>query len=954
MSDNSSESFPQQTEKIVDESGRLSREATDGAYEFRGKTTESAPRLPLTSSSLNHSQTEKTLVAPDGIQPSQTHWIKKDSLEGKTIGDNNRYLLQTLLGQGGMSKVYQALDNKFEEKVVAIKLMTIYSYANYKNLINRFTTEIKVISSLKHPNIIQIFDYGVTPEKWPFSGSPFYVMEYFTGETLQDRLTKNTTLSLDSLFNIMGQVCAGLKEAHQKGIVHRDLKPDNIFLVAGGAFGEIVKIIDFGIAKNIGSDDQNYTKTQPGSFIGTYRYASPEQCRGLSNIDQRSDIYSLGIILYEAICGKNPYDLDKESSPTEGDWIACHIRVPPKLLSEQPGCENINSKLEDLVMKCLAKSPDNRFLNIEELQDALANSFSRQNYNTEQDTKTKDYLGKNSYCVETKDEVKLTSNPTVREPEEQPTLAAPTIRETEEQVTLPESTVRETEEQLTLSAPTVPETNKKSISNTLEFAETDEKLAVPPTRSISSSKVRKSSKRFGVITGIATILMMVFGIGGYLLFVNQSEKISQDKRKIIAIVPESNTNTNTNTQKSLETNDMTPLLESLETQYRQENYEDCYQLAIKYLERDNSVINQWVGNCGLEVAKSKANTNNYRDAITIAQTIPNTIPKYQEVKDNINTWTEEVLDYATKIYKEEGKLEEAIKITNIIRENNNFKTKIADLISQWQQEEEKYQGIIEQAQSLLDQAQWDAAKKEVEKIPSDFAFLRRKAQPILNEANQQINQIAAAEQRRLEEEQRLRAEAEAEQRRLEEEQRLKAKAEQRRLEEEQRLQEEAEAEQRRLEEEQRLQEEAAAEQRRLEEEQRLKEEAAAEQRRLEEEQRLKEEAEAEQRRLEEEQRLKEEAEAEQRRLEEEQRLRAEAQKRRLEEEQLSIFSVNGEEVPTHIQSIIRGIAARQELKLSNCQVAPVRVMVNQLYGFCAHSNYRYNAGKYHINVPNLE
>ena len=110
--------------------------------------------------------------------------------------------------------------------------------------------------------------------------------------------------------------------------MHRDLNPDNIFLVAGGAVGSIVKIIDFGIAKNISSDDKNNTQlTQVGSLIGTYRYASPEKCRGLPNIDQKSYIYSLGVILYEAICGHNPYILDDDCSPSQADWIACHIRV---------------------------------------------------------------------------------------------------------------------------------------------------------------------------------------------------------------------------------------------------------------------------------------------------------------------------------------------------------------------------------------------------------------------------------------------------------------------------------------------------------------------------------------------------------------------------------------------------------------------------------------------------
>ena len=856
---------------------------------------------------LNSSETQKTVVRPNTSKAHQTA-MRKDSLEGKTIGEKDRYLLQSLLGKGGMSKVYQALDTKFKNKLVAIKLMTVYSSTNTKHLIKRFMAEIEAISSLKHPNIIQIFDYGVTPDELPFSSSPFYVMEYFSGETLKSRLAANKILSQDSLFHIIGQVCAGLKEAHDKGIVHRDLKPDNIFLVAGGAFGEIVKIIDFGIAKNISSDNPNYTKTQTGSFIGTYRYASPEQCRGLSNLDQRTDIYSLGNIIYEAISGTNPYDLDNDSSTTIGDWIACHIRVPPKPLKEQPGCENIDSKLENLVMKCLAKSPSNRFLNIDELQNALANSFSLQNYDTEKYPKTSNYQRNKSYRVKRNDEGKLEPTQKVVGTDEQPTIPAPTV------------------------------------------AKTDEQPTISSTSFIPSSKGIKYSKRLGLITGVATILMGLFGIGGYLLFINQPEKISQNKIKNPAIDSESNININD--RESLDTNNIAPLLESLETQYKQGNYEDCYQLAISYLDRNNSEINKWIGNCGLEAAKIKANTNSYIDALTIVQTIPNTVPNYQEVKDNINTWSEEALDYATKVYKQEGKLEEAIKIINIIQENPNFKTTSADLISQWQQEEEKYQAIIERAQSLLSQEQWDAAKKEVEKIPSDFAFLRRKAQPILNEANQQINEIAIAERReqslREEEERRLEAAvAAAEQLRLEQEQRLKAEAkaaaEQQRLEQEQRLKAEAEAaaEKQRLEQEQRRKAEAEAE-----EQLRLEEAAAAEEQR-----RLEEAAAAEEQR-----RLEEEAAAEeQRRLEE--AAAAEEQRRlaaAVAEEQLSIFSVNGEEVPTHIQSIMRGIAARQELELSNCQVAPVRVMVNQLYGFCAHSNYRYNAGKYHMNVPNLE
>ncbi|MDJ0588791.1 MAG: serine/threonine-protein kinase [Pleurocapsa sp. MO_226.B13] len=349
------------------------------------------PKETLNELGLNLSQADdKTTVEPNSSKLPRTPFVRKDFLEGKTIGDRDRYLLQTLLGQGGMSKVYQALDTKFEDRVVAIKLMTNYSTASGKHLIKRFMGEIKAISCLKHPNIIQVFDFGVTSDRPPFYGAPFYVMEHLEGKTLQNLLTEKRTVPLDSLLNIISQICAGLKEAHQKGIVHRDLKPDNIFLVAGGALGEIVKILDFGIAKNISADAQNSTQlTKEGTFIGTYRYASPEQCRGLANIDQRSDIYSLGIILYEAISGRNPYSLDNDFAPSQADWIASHIRVPPKPLKEQPGCEQIASELASMVMKCLAKSPEDRFSNTEELLNAFTNSFSVRKGNDDAQTATR-------------------------------------------------------------------------------------------------------------------------------------------------------------------------------------------------------------------------------------------------------------------------------------------------------------------------------------------------------------------------------------------------------------------------------------------------------------------------------------------------------------------------------------------------------------------------------------
>ncbi|MDJ0903009.1 MAG: serine/threonine-protein kinase, partial [Xenococcus sp. MO_188.B8] len=346
----------------------------------------------VNKSGLNATQKSKTVVEPDPTQSSRTAFDREDPLEGKTIGDDNRYLLQTLLVQEGTSQVYQALDTKSEARIVAIKLMINYAAAAVdKHLIERFMGEVEAISHLNHPNIVKILDFGLTPDEAPFYGAPFYVMEYFAGKTLQNLFTENKILPLASLLKIIYQVCAGLKQAHQQGIVHRYLNPDTIFLVAGDGFGEIVKIIDFGIIKNLSSDDKNHTQsTQVGSFSGTYRYASPEQCRGLTNIDQRSYVYSLGVILYEAICGNNPYILDNDFKPSPSDWIASHLKLIPKPLKEQAGCENIEDELAAIVMKCLAKSPQDRFSDLGELQNALANNLSvrmRVNYHPQTDTK---------------------------------------------------------------------------------------------------------------------------------------------------------------------------------------------------------------------------------------------------------------------------------------------------------------------------------------------------------------------------------------------------------------------------------------------------------------------------------------------------------------------------------------------------------------------------------------
>ena len=609
------------------------------------KLSNPQPKEVEDEQSLNTSRFKKTVVESKSneIKSSRTPFARQDPLEGKTIGDNNRYLLQTLLGTGGMSKVYRALDTKFEDRIVAVKLMTNYAAANNQHLIKRFMGEVKAISKLKHPNIIQILDYGVTPNEVPFDGSPFYVMEYFAGQTLEGLLTEQKNLTLDSIINIISQVCAGLKEAHKKGIVHRDLKPENIFLVAGGVLGEIVKIIDFGIAKNISSDREDQTKlTQDGAFIGTYRYASPEQCRGLPNIDQRTDIYSLGVILYEAISGKNPYNLDEKFSTSQADWIACHIKVTPKPLKQQPGCADIPNELENLVMKCLAKSPQDRFLDMGELQDTLTNSLTLQ-------------IGQNNAL----DDEKISSS------ESEKVIQA-----------IPSKTIEEKPSESTKILEVISNSSSEQPKETLVEPDSKQESKKNVTNNLHSSELKNNKSTFSIrnLAGIAVILTGLIGTGIYFLVPNQKTASNNSRPTTV--------NVDDKAKESVETNSLVLLLDKLESQYNQGNYEQCYQSALSNPNQDNIKVGKWLGKCGLQAAKIKAQANSYTGAIAIAQKIPNTVPNYPEIQANIDIWSGKILDYANTVYKKQG-IEKAIEITNNIPENSSAEPKVKDLILQW-------------------------------------------------------------------------------------------------------------------------------------------------------------------------------------------------------------------------------------------------------------------------------
>ncbi|TAF04622.1 MAG: serine/threonine protein kinase, partial [Nostocales cyanobacterium] len=293
---------------------------------------------------------------------------------GRFIGDNQRYRIDKPLAIGGMGEVLLAIDTRVGQQVV-LKLLKDTLVAS-QEMRKRFEREVAVCAALQSDHIVKISDCGVTPE-----GYPFYVMEYLRGQTLRQLLLCEQRLSIERTVHIIAQVCQALQMAHQGvtlqkngsnehiQVIHRDLKPDNIFLIPTD-LGEWVKILDFGVAKirNDSSEQSNLTTT----FIGTFRYAAPEQIQNKQNLDARADIYSLGIILYEMLSAADPFGFSiKGNNISEASWVVAHTYELPTPLREQPGCENISAEMEALVIKCLQKNPNNRFASVAELNQAL-------------------------------------------------------------------------------------------------------------------------------------------------------------------------------------------------------------------------------------------------------------------------------------------------------------------------------------------------------------------------------------------------------------------------------------------------------------------------------------------------------------------------------------------------------------------------------------------------------
>ncbi len=241
----------------------------------------------------------------------------------------------------------------------AIKVL-LPEYSTREEIVQRFFNEARAVTAISDPGIVQVFDFGHA------QGSAYIVMELLDGEAMDARLARIGRFGPADAIRLMAQVATSLGAAHAKGVIHRDLKPENIFIVGDPAVtgGERTKILDFGIAK-LAADETSGVKTRTGMMMGTPVYMSPEQCRGASTIDSRSDIYALGCVLFTMVCGRPPFESD-----ATGDLIIMHVRdVPPAPSSFVPG---LSRELDAFIAKCLEKDPARRFQTTADFVHGLA------------------------------------------------------------------------------------------------------------------------------------------------------------------------------------------------------------------------------------------------------------------------------------------------------------------------------------------------------------------------------------------------------------------------------------------------------------------------------------------------------------------------------------------------------------------------------------------------------
>jgi eukaryotic-like serine/threonine-protein kinase len=294
-----------------------------------------------------------------GADPPARFNVKMAAADDPLLGMvvNGKYRVESVVATGGMGRIYRAEQLPLGRTVALKVLNPQYTQSNADDAFQkRFFLEASILSKLQHPNIVTVFDYGCIEATDP--EAYFMAMEFLAGETLHKRLNKVGALAAPEAIGLARQLARGLREAHGHDVVHRDLKPSNVMLIGQEDGSELVKIVDFGLVKVLTDDTDQVTKE--GTFLGSPRYMSPEQIAH-GRVDHRTDIYSLGVILYQVLSGALPFDNDHAVQT-----LMAHLHNPVPWMTERNPLAQVPEQLELFVRRCLEKDPAGRPANMEE------------------------------------------------------------------------------------------------------------------------------------------------------------------------------------------------------------------------------------------------------------------------------------------------------------------------------------------------------------------------------------------------------------------------------------------------------------------------------------------------------------------------------------------------------------------------------------------------------------